>query len=101
MSRRDPYAQIDPDTLIARDWLALDRTRLANERTLLAYIRTSAALAGLGVIMAKWFSHIPAQLGGAALIVGAVVIGVLGAWRFIQIERRYRALRRDAPRDPQ
>ena len=60
MRRHEPYDDIDPDTLIARDWLALSRSRLANERTLLAYIRTAVALAGLGAIVAA-MKHLAPQ----------------------------------------
>ena len=36
-----PYTQFKKEELILRDYLAADRTALANERTLMAYIRTS------------------------------------------------------------
>lgn len=40
------------ETLILRDTLALERTKLANERTLFSYIRTSLYLltVGIGII---------------------------------------------------
>ena len=38
--------QFTAEELILRDHLALDRTRLANERTLLAYLRTALMLHG-------------------------------------------------------
>ncbi len=57
MPKHAPYSQIDPASLITRDWLALSRTRLANVRTLLAYVRTSVSLVGPGLIMAGWFDH--------------------------------------------
>jgi putative membrane protein len=41
--------------LILADHLALDRTRLANERTLLAYIRTAFMLVVAGVTALKLF----------------------------------------------
>ena len=37
-----------------RDELALDRTDLANERTLLSYIRTALGVAGLAVVILKF-----------------------------------------------
>ncbi|RZK97325.1 MAG: DUF202 domain-containing protein, partial [Hymenobacter sp.] len=37
-----------PLSLSLSDQLALQRTRLANERTLLTYVRTSLALLGFG-----------------------------------------------------
>lgn len=96
MRKHDPYSQIAPARLITRDWLALSRTRLANERTLLAYVRTSVSLVGLGLIMARWFDHSVAVVTGIALIILGIVAMGIGGWRFIQENRRCRL---PAPRD--
>jgi inner membrane protein YidH len=74
------------------------RFSLANERTLLAWLRTALALdaAGLGVIR---FAP-PLAVGGAREAVGIalVVLGALAAWgghrRFLAVGR---AIRADAP----
>ena len=92
MRRHEPYDDIDPDTLIARDWLALSRSRLANERTLLAYIRTGLSMIGLGAILAKWIEHPSALVGGVALAIGGVAVLAVGLLRFVQEDRRYRRL---------
>ena len=42
--RDEPYEKYPKEDLILRDWLAADRTELANERTFLAYIRTALAI---------------------------------------------------------
>jgi putative membrane protein len=54
--RNNPYTQFDPAELILRDQLAIDRTLLANERTLMSYLRSGVALfiAGVSIIH---FSH--------------------------------------------
>jgi putative membrane protein len=54
--RSNPYKQFDPSELILRDQLAIDRTLLANERTLMSYLRSGVALfiAGVSIIH---FSH--------------------------------------------
>ena len=88
MRRHDPYSQIDPASLIARDWLALSRTRLANERTLLAYLRTSVSLIGLGLITAQWFDHRIAVITGVTLVVLGVILLAVGGLRFVQEHRR-------------
>ena len=46
--------------LILRDYLALERTRLANERTLFSYIRTSLYLltAGIGIFQIESISRL-------------------------------------------
>jgi putative membrane protein len=69
--------------LILRDVLAIDRTRLANERTLLAWLRTAIMLLVSGVTLIKLFEGITAlEVMGALLI----PLGLLtAAWGF----RRY------------
>lgn len=94
MPRQEPYKDIDPDDLITRDWLALGRSRLANERTLLAYARTAVAMVGLGLILAKWFDHLLAIAAGGLLIVLGIVVAMVGLLRFLQENRRYRPLTR-------
>lgn len=98
MRKHDPYAQIDPASLITRDWLALSRTRLANERTLLAYLRTSVSLIGLGLITAQWFDHRIALITGVTLVVLGVLLLGVGGLRFVQ---EYRRCRLPIPRDPE
>lgn len=76
------------DRIILRDFLALERTRLANERTLMAYIKASLylllggiaflQLEGFGNI--KWFGVVSLVLSGLFVIIGMV--------RFTQLKRR-------------
>ncbi|HEY4026587.1 MAG TPA: DUF202 domain-containing protein [Candidatus Dormibacteraeota bacterium] len=82
------------------------REHLANERTLLAWIRTAVALMGLGFVVARFGlflrqlvaeQAVPSRPGHAAAAIGAVLVGasvvitVLSAVRFFraraQIER--------------
>lgn len=70
--------------MILRDWLALDRTVLANKRTFLAYGRTAIALVVLGIALVKLVHH--ALLEGA----GFALMG-LGAIIFLYGLRDYRA----------
>ena len=75
---------------------------LANERTFLAWVRTSISVLGLGFVVAKfsvWLRELSARLGGPAsgghsglslpLGVGMMAIGallaVLAAWRFRRV----------------
>src|SRR5690554_3650558 len=68
--------------------LALERTKLANERTLLAYIGASLylLLGGIGLLQLKNFSHIH-WLGYLALFI-CVVFLVVGIVRYILLYRR-------------
>ena len=73
MSKYESFENIDPVDLTAKDWLALSRNKLANERTFLAYLRTGFSMIALGAVILKWFHHLDLQ------ILGGVSIG-LGRW---------------------
>jgi putative membrane protein len=77
------------DELILRDQLALDRTRLANERTLLAYVRTAFMLLVVGATALKLFIDTPGVVITAWLFIGlGAFVGLWGAWRFVWMRRR-------------
>jgi putative membrane protein len=75
------------DTAI-RDRLARRRTELANERTLLSYIRTAMGFFIVGV-PAVWWLELPGvqALGVVSLVVGVAFLGV-GVWQFFTIKAR-------------
>jgi putative membrane protein len=83
------YEDVKPDELILRDRLALDRTHLANERTLLAYVRTAFMLiaAGATAIKALPDDRLIVATGWALLACG-LLVALFGAWRFRTIRRR-------------
>ncbi|MAX78771.1 MAG: hypothetical protein CL843_01170 [Crocinitomicaceae bacterium] len=70
------------ERIILRDYLALQRTSLANERTLFSYIRTSLYLlvAGIGLVKLKDFESLT-WLGYVAFG-GSVVVLVYGFIHF-------------------
>lgn len=75
LSRRDGfdedvYARVDSGRMELRDYLATDRTKLANQNTFLAYIRTALTLFLGGLTFVKFF--------------GSTVITTLG-WIFVPI----------------
>lgn len=74
-----------------RDNLALVRTDLANERTLLAYGRTALMVVATGFSLIKFFGESPAlrSLGWGLAIVG-VSIGLVGFVRFTRLNNRLR-----------
>jgi putative membrane protein len=80
---------LSPDELILRDRLALDRTHLANERTLLAYARTAFMLlaAGATAIKALPEDRWAVVAGWTLLGLGAVMTS-FGVRRFIVVRRR-------------
>lgn len=76
------------EDIILRDYLALERTKLANERTLLSYIRSSLYLliGGIALIQLEGFESIH-FLGYASLIL-TVLFLVIGVQRFYKLNRR-------------
>jgi putative membrane protein len=76
------------DALI-RDTLALERTRLANEWTFLAYVRTALTLIAASAVLFQYFSKSPSYLLAAWLLVGAGAFTfIVGLIRFFQVARK-------------
>lgn len=78
---------IGKNDLILRDNLAINRTKLANERTFLSYLRSSVALiiAGVSIISIStqpWFTLI-----GIICIPFGVFAGTFGVFRFTKVNR--------------
>ena len=61
------------------------RTNLANERTLLAYVRTALAIAVSGMAAIKFFPESPlaVSLGGLAVTAGIILL----AWGIVHIRK--------------
>jgi putative membrane protein len=80
------------ERIILRDYLALERTRLANERTLFAYLRTSLylILGGIAFLQLKDFEHIKwlAYLS-LGLSVIFLVVGILTYFRLKNKLKKY------------
>lgn len=76
------------DEIILRDYLALERTNLANQRTLLAYTRTSLymLLGGIAFLQLSDFENIR-WLGFVAIGLSAVLV-VVGIIKFYIIKNR-------------
>ncbi|HUT80390.1 MAG TPA: DUF202 domain-containing protein [Candidatus Bathyarchaeia archaeon] len=94
----EKYYKVDPKELIIRDHLAADRTALANERTLLSYVRTALASGATGFGLIKLFENlnsIPIIVIGWILIVISFGILILGFIRFIKFKRQISSLTKD------
>lgn len=72
--------------------LAAARTYMANERTLLTYVRTSLALVAFGLTLLQLHPARAGTLGGGAIGVGVLAL-VVGWVRFRQRQRRIDASR--------
>lgn len=81
------YSRFDKDDLILRDELAIDRTLMANERTLLAFLRSGAALfiAGVSIMhfsMVGWFWTI-----GLTCIPLGIITVIIGTLRYRKMKK--------------
>jgi len=75
------------DTLITRDWLAIERTKLANERTFLAYFRTFIVILGTGITILKLEVFSELKSFGIYLIAIAPIIIIIGIVRLFKVKR--------------
>ncbi len=82
------FLRTQPLPLHTNEILALERTKLANERTLLSYIRSSLylLLGGIGILQLKDFRNIH-WLGYAALVICVAFLGI-GIFRYVLLSRR-------------
>jgi putative membrane protein len=81
--------------LVLREYLAIERTRLANETTLLAYIRTGlyflVAGSTLGQVIESEFWNIV----GTPLIVIGLMIMLLGVVRYFRLKKSIEASKKN------
>ena len=89
----DDRSRYGDGELILRDYLAVGRTDLANERTLLAYIRTALAVTAAGVTIVHFFESMWLDIIGWVLVPIGVATLVLGIVRYRRMKERIRSLR--------
>lgn len=75
------------EKIILRDYLAIERTRLANERTLLTYVKSSIylILGGIAFLQLKDFERIK-YLGYLSLLLSVIFL-IIGIYRFILLKK--------------
>jgi putative membrane protein len=85
------------EEIILRDHLALERTKLANERTLLSYIRTSLylVLGGIAFLGMRDLEEVK-TLGYFSLILSIFVL-LVGIIRFYQLKKHLKKVYESAP----
>jgi putative membrane protein len=87
-----PNAPVPPGGAEAQLRLAYDRTRLANERTYAAWLRTGLSVAAGGIAVAHLVPE-PARNSRVALLLGALFVGLgvvvmsYGARHFARVSR--------------
>lgn len=77
--------------LILRDILALERTRLANERTLLTYGRTSLYLIVGGVALLKVEQFENTKTIGVVILVLSLLLFLFGVYRYIRLRKKIKS----------
>ncbi|WP_283643221.1 DUF202 domain-containing protein [Croceibacter atlanticus] len=87
MKLKNPF-RTSPVPANTREILALERTRLANERTLMAYIRSSLYLliGGIAVLQLKDYSTLHSV--GYLALVSCVIFLTIGISRFLLLKRK-------------
>lgn len=80
------------EEVILRDYLAIERTRLANERTLLSYVRSSLylLLGGIAFFQLKDFPNFK-FLGLLSLVFSALFF-IIGLYRFVLLKKSLKRL---------
>ena len=74
-----------------RDSLAIDRTAMANERTLLSYGRTVLGLVGVAAIIFKFADPFVGILFGSLMLAGAVVVGYIGIRSYYMVAEKIKS----------
>lgn len=76
------------EEIILRDYLAMERTKLANERTLLSYIRSSLylLLGGIAIIQLEGFESI--KFIGYISLGLTILLVIIGIYRFQKLNRQ-------------
>lgn len=92
----EPYARFQQDDLILRDELAIDRTLLANENTLLAYLRSAVTLVVGGITCLHFFPDSWLFWLGLALVPAGIAVGLFGGQRFRRMQRSISRVRQSS-----
>ena len=84
----EPYIAYEKDheQMILRDYLAVDRTMMANETSFMSYVRTALTLIAAGATLIKFFNEPTMQALGWAFIVIGGWLAIHGYSRFRQVD---------------
>lgn len=81
--------------LVLREYLAIERTRLANETTLLAYIRTGLYFLVAGSTLGYFIKSEFWNIIGTPLIIIGLIIMVLGVVRYLKLRKSIAASKKN------
>lgn len=91
---KSPYSRFECKDLILRDELAVDRTLLANERTLMTYLRLGVGLLIAGVSIIQFSTQDWYWAVGIACIPIGIITGVIGLGRYRRMNKFISLVRR-------
>ena len=91
IKNKNIYEKIEED-LILRDHLAVERTRLANETALLAYLRTSLFLISIGLTFIKIEEFKGIAIIGWICIPFSIILVSFGIFRFVRLNRQMKKI---------
>ena len=92
MKIKNPFKSRLIDEKFIREHLALERTKLANERTLLSYTQAALyfLLGGLALLQLK--ENVELRYIGYLALVFSVLFFIIGIWRYIALDRKMKKL---------
>ncbi len=96
----DHYNGVHKQDLILRDYLAIDRTIMANESSFLSYIRTALTMVIAAVTFLKFFDSTSLHTLGWIFIAAAGFMIVHGATRYEAMENILHRLTGDMQNHP-
>lgn len=91
---KNPFKSRPIDEELIREHLALERTKLANERTLLSYTQAALyfLLGGLALLQLKEYLELR-YIGYLALVFSGLFF-IIGIWRYIALNQKMKKLLR-------
>ena len=81
----NPYVRFRGHSLTLNDYLAIDRTVLANERTLLSYTRTALTMLVIGGTCIKFFDSLWIEIVGLIFLLAALATFIIGWRRYLRM----------------
>ncbi len=82
------YPKYKKEELVLRDFLAINRTILANEITFMAYVRTSLTFLVVGISFIKFLQMKMVEIGGWIFILLGAYMFIIGLRRYLRIKKQ-------------
>ena len=92
------YAEVDKTDLILRDFLAIDRTVLANQNTFLAYLRTALTLFVAGLTFVRFFDHSIIVIIGWIFVPLGIITFAVGLLRYNRLRKVLKTIMKPSQR---